>query len=171
MYILWNNHHNKSNNHHHTELLIFFIIKTSMIYSFSNFQIYNIVLLTIVTMLYITFPGLIYFINGGLYILTASVSYCYITEIMQLEIERRMKRKRKIQKFHCCVGSWQLKWILAGVAQWLSTGLWNTWSLGQFSVRAHAWVADQVSSRGRVRGSHTVMFLSLSFSLPLSKNK
>ena len=42
----------------------------------------------------------------------------------------------------------------------------------QFPVRAHAWVAGQVPSRGHVRGNHTLMFLS-SFSLPspLSKNK
>ena len=43
----------------------------------------------------------------------------------------------------------------------------------QFPVRAHAWVMGQVSSRGRLRGNHTLMFLSLSFSLLslLSKNK
>ena len=42
-----------------------------------------------------------------------------------------------------------------------------------FPVRAHAWVVGQVPSRGRVQGNHTLMFLSLSFSLPspLSKNK
>ena len=36
----------------------------------------------------------------------------------------------------------------------------------QFPVRAHAWVAVQVPSKGCVRGNHTLMFLSLSFSLP-----
>ena len=36
----------------------------------------------------------------------------------------------------------------------------------RFPVRAHAWVAGQVPSRGHVRGSHTFIFLSLSFSLP-----
>ena len=37
---------------------------------------------------------------------------------------------------------------------------------------AHAWVAGQVPSRGYERGNHTLMFHSLSFSLPLlSKNK
>ena len=35
----------------------------------------------------------------------------------------------------------------------------------QFPVRAHGWVEGQVPSRGCVRGNHTVMFLSLSFSL------
>ena len=37
------------------------------------------------------------------------------------------------------------------------------------SVRAHAWVVGQVPSRGRRRGNHTLMFLSLLS--PLSKNK
>ena len=32
--------------------------------------------------------------------------------------------------------------------------------------RAHAWVAGQVPSRGRTRGNHTLLFLSLSFSIP-----
>ena len=44
----------------------------------------------------------------------------------------------------------------------------------QFPVRACACIASQVSSRGHMRGNHTLMFLSLSFSLPsshsLSKN-
>ena len=45
--------------------------------------------------------------------------------------------------------------------------------LVQFPVRAQAWVAGQVPSRGCVRGNHTLMFLSFSFFLPspLSKNK
>ena len=55
----------------------------------------------------------------------------------------------------------------------LSTGLRSRGSLVQFPVRAHAWVAGPVPSRGRMRGSHTLMFLSLCFFLPspLSKNK
>ena len=32
--------------------------------------------------------------------------------------------------------------------------------------RAHAWAAGQVPSRGHSRGHHTLMFLSLLFSLP-----
>ena len=39
------------------------------IYSLSNFQIYSTVLLTIVTILYITSPGFIYLIVGNLYLL------------------------------------------------------------------------------------------------------
>ena len=46
-------------------------------------------------------------------------------------------------------------------------------SLVQFPVGAHAWVVGQVPGGGCRRGNHTLMFLSLSFSLPspLSKNK
>ena len=50
----------------------------------------------------------------------------------------------------------------------LSIGLWMKGFLTPFPVRAHAWVVGQVPSRGRVRGNHTLMFLSLSFSLPSS---
>ena len=50
----------------------------------------------------------------------------------------------------------------------LSTGLRSKGWLVRFPVRAHAWVAGQVPSRGRARGNHTLMFLSLSPSLPLS---
>ena len=55
----------------------------------------------------------------------------------------------------------------------LSTGLRTKGSPVRFPVRAHAWVVGQVPSRGYVRGNHTLMFVSLSFSLPspLSKNK
>ena len=40
-----------------------------------------------------------------------------------------------------------------------------------FPVRVHAWVVGQVPSRGYVRGIHTLMFLSLSFSLPSPLSK
>ena len=55
----------------------------------------------------------------------------------------------------------------------LSTGLWSKGSLVQSPVRAQAWVSGPVPSRGCTRGNHTLMFLSLSFSLPssLSNNK
>ena len=54
---------------------------------------------------------------------------------------------------------------------WLSrlgAGLQTKGSLVQFPVRAHAWVAGQVPSGGCARGNHTLMFLSLSPSFPLS---
>ena len=55
----------------------------------------------------------------------------------------------------------------------LSTALRTKASPVRFPVRAHAWVVGQVPSRGRARGNHTLVFLSLSVSLPslLSKNK
>ena len=55
----------------------------------------------------------------------------------------------------------------------LSAGLQNKGSLVLFPVRAQAWVVGQLPSRGHLRGNHTLMFFSLSFSLlsPLSKNK
>ena len=49
----------------------------------------------------------------------------------------------------------------------LSVGLWTKGSLVCSPVRAHAWVVDQVPRRGCVRSNHTLMFLPLSFSLPL----
>ena len=48
----------------------------------------------------------------------------------------------------------------------LSIHLQTKGSLVQFSVRPHAWVAVPVPSIGYARGNHTLMFLSLCFSLP-----
>ena len=55
----------------------------------------------------------------------------------------------------------------------LSAGLWTKGSPVQLPLRAHAWVMDQLPRKGHTRGNHTLLFLSLSFSLPspLSKNK
>ena len=39
-------------------------------------------------------------------------------------------------------------------------------SLVQLPVRAQSWVVGQVPSRGYMRGNHTLLFLSLAFSLP-----
>ena len=52
----------------------------------------------------------------------------------------------------------------------LSVGLWTEKSLVPFPVMAHAWVMGQVPAEGATKGNHTMMFLSLSFSLPFSKN-
>ena len=62
---------------------------------------------------------------------------------------------------------------LPGVAQWIEHGLQTKGSPVLSPVRAHVWVAGQVPSRGHTRGNHTLMLLSLSFSVlsPLSKNK
>ena len=66
----------------------------------------------------------------------------------------------------------KLKIALAGVAQWSERRPANQRVAVQFPVRAHVWVAGQVPSRGRMRGNHTLMFLSLSPSLPFrSKTK
>ena len=50
----------------------------------------------------------------------------------------------------------------------LSTSLQTERSPVRFLVRAHAWVASQVPSSGCVSGNHTLLFVSLSPSLPLS---
>ena len=50
----------------------------------------------------------------------------------------------------------------------LSASLWTKGSLVGFPLRAHAWVAGQIPSRRCARGNHTMMFLSLSSSLPRS---
>ena len=55
---------------------------------------------------------------------------------------------------------------LVGVAQWIEHRPLNQGVTGSIPVRAHAWVAGQVPSRGRSSGNHTLMFPSLS---PLSK--
>ena len=56
-------------------------------------------------------------------------------------------------------------WVLAGVAQWIECWPVNQKVMVRFPVRAHAWVAGQVPSRGHARGNHPLMFLCLSFSL------
>ena len=50
---------------------------------------------------------------------------------------------------------------------WIECRLWTKGSLVGFPVRAHAWVVGQVPNRGQ-RGNHTLVFPSLSPSLPLS---
>ena len=62
---------------------------------------------------------------------------------------------------------------LASVAQLTERGLQTKASPVRFPVRTHAWVAGQDPSGGHVRGNHTFLLLSFSFSLPspLSINK
>ena len=55
---------------------------------------------------------------------------------------------------------------------WLSrlrASLWTKGSLVRIPVRAHAWVVGQVPSGGCMKGNHTLMFPSSSFSLPKNK--
>lgn len=59
-------------NIYHLRVTNFFVMRTSKIYSFSNLQIYNTVLTT-VTMLYITYPRLIYFYNWKFVPLTSFI--------------------------------------------------------------------------------------------------
>ena len=56
---------------------------------------------------------------------------------------------------------------LAGVTQGTECQPVDQRVFGSSPVRVHAWVLGQVPSRGRVRGNHTLMFLSLPS--PLSK--
>ena len=56
---------------------LFLLMRTLKIYFLSNFQIYNIVLLTLVTMLCITPPGLICLITGSLYLLTTFTNFSH----------------------------------------------------------------------------------------------
>ena len=55
---------------------------------------------------------------------------------------------------------------LAGVAQWIEHWPMNQRVSGSIPSQAHAWVAGQVPSLRHVRGNHTLMSLSLFFSLP-----
>ena len=67
---------------------------------------------------------------------------------------------------NCCLA-------LVGVARCIECLPANQRVISSIPIRAHAWVVSQVPSRGCARGNHTLMFLSLSFSLPapLSENK
>ena len=57
--------------------IFFLVLKTLKYYSLSNFQIYNTVLLTIVTMLFTTSPELLYFRTGSLYLLTTFTHFAH----------------------------------------------------------------------------------------------
>ena len=80
----------------------------------------------------------------------------------------------RLGTYHCLSLVWQtfghhiniykaLSWLvwLSGLSAGLRTKESPVW----FPVRAHAWVAGQVPSRGCVRGNHTLMFLTFSFFL------
>ena len=68
LYVLQNDHHiSLVNIHHHTVTICFLVMRTFKIYSLSNLPIYNTVLLTIVTILYIISPRLMYLVSGSWY--------------------------------------------------------------------------------------------------------
>lgn len=79
---LQNDHQNKSNHHPSSWtvtkfFLFFFLVKrTFKIYLFSKFQICNTALLTVVPMLYIASPGLMYFIAGPMLPFDPLQSFC-----------------------------------------------------------------------------------------------
>ena len=54
------------------------------------------------------------------------------------------------------------------MAQWTERWTAKKRVTGWIPVRAQAWVVGQIPSRGHRRGNHTLIFLSLSPSLPLS---
>ena len=59
MYALWNNHHSKSSLHPPPHInILSLVIRIFKIYSLSNFQVYNIVLVTAVSSLYIIYLNL-----------------------------------------------------------------------------------------------------------------
>ena len=75
---------------------------------------------------------------------------------------------------HTCLSQNQNSYIILPWLVWLSglnACLQTKGSPVLFPVRAHAWVVDQVPTRGHTRSNHTLLFLSLSFSLPFFKNK
>lgn len=61
----------------HTVIISFSEMRTFEIISLSNFHIYNTVLLPMVTMLYVTSPGLTYFIAGSLYLLNTFTHFAH----------------------------------------------------------------------------------------------
>ena len=76
------------------------------------------------------------------------------SSISKNALKKERKKQQQQQQF-------RLVWLSG-----LSTGLQTKGSPVQVPVRAHAWVVGQVPSWGCTRGNHTLIFLSLSFSLP-----
>ena len=72
LHILQNDHHNKSSYHSLLHIFVIFSCDENFKISLSNFQICNTVLI-IVTLVYITFPCLMYFRNRRLYLLTPPI--------------------------------------------------------------------------------------------------
>ena len=66
---------------------------------------------------------------------------------------------------------WEAGNMGCGLCSELGAGLQTKESLARFPVRARAWVAGLVPSRGRSRGNHTTMFLSLPSLLSIKINK
>ena len=92
---------------------------------------------------------------------------------VQLTIHSTVKGSLQSQSALTMSGTFKVTSSLAGVAQWIERRPANHGIVVRFPVRARAWVAGLLPSRGRVKGNHTLMFPSPSFSFPspLSENK
>ena len=95
------------------------------------------------------------------FILVLFINHCIIVHtyiLLWVAVKTETRKNRVVQ---------------AGVAQWIECQPANQRVAGSIPGRAHAWVVGQVPSKGLTRSNHTLMFLSVSFSLlsPLSKNK
>ena len=78
-------------------------MRTFKIYSLRpNSQTYNTVLLTIVTMLDVIVPGLIYFRTGNLYLLTTFTHFAHSflrdSNILFGEVQHRIRKERSIKR-------------------------------------------------------------------------
>ena len=119
--------------------------------------------------------------------ITANLFYTQLSFMIKIVLVKEKNEQFCHQQSHFCKTKWtayrqkndfvrnieiqEEPWLvqLSG----LSVGLQTKGPLVQFPVRAHVWVEGQVPSVGHTRGTHTLIFLSLSFSFPppLSKNK
>ena len=92
-----------------------------------------------------------------------------MSKVLMLKKQKHNKQNYKVSKTllqNICQA-------LAGVAQRIEGWLENQRVAGSIPSLGTQLGCSQVPSRGRVRGKHTLMFLSLSFPLlsPLSKKK
>ena len=84
-------------------------------------------------------------------------SCCLERPVFSLENRWTRKRNQELKFPHTKIniGPWLVQ--LSGYSMGLRTNRLPV----QFPLRAHAWVAGQVPSKGCSRGNHTLMFLSL----------
>ena len=70
IHILWNDYHNRLVNTFITHIIAFFVMRTFKVYSLS-LEVYNIISLTVVTILYVRFLEIIHIKAESLYSLTS----------------------------------------------------------------------------------------------------
>ena len=118
----------------------------------------------------LAFDGLISSFDGSSFLnIYKNMPHIKASDNNRVDISTQWKQLL-MPEFHLICQS-PLKKIIQPQLVWLSRlsiSLLTKGSLVQFLVRVHAWVVGQVPSRGLVRGNHTLMFLSLSFSFPSS---